>query len=152
MKVHTTRRGLLPALVVSLLMLGWGATASAADGVKLKVMVIHATKSGKAVDPKLGRIKKSLLQAFGGYTSFKQLELKTLKLAPNKAGVVTLPNKQEAQFTYKGEDKGQYRIKFSVPASKVDVELRARAKKVFYQAGFRHQGGLLILALYLKAE
>ena len=87
---------------------------------------------------------------FGGYTSFKQLDKAELKLTAQKGGQIALPNGKTAAFAYKGKTGSQHQLKLTIPHSRVDVDLRAPAGKMFYQAGMKHDGGILILALYLK--
>lgn len=145
-----TRRHLLGALCLSLWLLGGPSAAVAAEGITLKVTVIHATKSGGAVDPALAPIRGSLQQAFGGYTGFKQLDASELVLGRGQSGTVSLPNGKSAVFEYKGPAGPQHQLKLRIPESKVDVDLRAPAKRMFYQAGLPHDGGILILALYVE--
>lgn len=143
------------ALMLTLLgcLLGGMTVAHASKSVTLKVAVVHATK-GKVTkkDPALKKITRSLTKAFGkiGYTSFKQVNKQKLKLVLGKSGVIKLPNANKAIVTYKGKKGKRHMVKLSIPKSKVNVALRAPARKVFYQAGIPHKGGILILALYLK--
>jgi hypothetical protein len=139
------------ALALGLLVtLGGAAQAQAAD-VRLKVAVIHATKDGGQKDPALRKIQGALEKAFGGYTMFKQLAKHDLKLTKSQAEQVVLPNGRSASFTYQGPAGAhQHNIKFAVPDSKVDVDVRLPMNRMFYQAGFKHDGGILILALYLR--
>lgn len=144
-----TRRTVIGALSLGLLLIG-PITAHAAEEVVLKVSVVHATKNGDTCDPALANIQGSLTKVFGGYTAFKQLDEHELPLSQAKGGEIRLPNGKTAAFTYKGKSGSQHQIKLTIPQSKVDVDLRAPARKMFYQAGMKHDGGILILALYLK--
>jgi len=148
-----TRRTMLGALCLGLLTMAAPTAAFAAgggDNVGLKVSVIHAKKTGTEKDPALDKIVGALSKVFGGYTSFRQLDKKALALTLEKGGEVQLPNGKTAVFAYKGKKGSQHQIKLTIPQSKVDVDLRAPAGKMFYQAGMKHDGGILILALYLK--
>lgn len=143
-----TRRTTIGALALGLMMMPLA--ASAAGGVTLKVSVVHATKNGNQTDPALANIQGSLSKVFGGYTSFKQLDKAELALTLQKGGTVKLPNGKTAAFAYKGKQGRQHQLKLTIPESRVNVDLRAPARKMFYQAGMKHAGGILILALYLK--
>lgn len=147
---HTTwrRRGRM-ALWAGALLLLTATGARAAEAVGLEVSVIHATRKGDGVDPKLARIRKDLEKAFGGYTSFKQLSKSDLKLVAGRKTTLKLPNGEAAEFTYKGKEKGSHLVRLAIPRSKVEVDLRAPLEKMFYQAGIKHAGGILILALHL---
>lgn len=144
-----TRRTIVGALALTLMSVT-PLVASASEGVTLKVSVVHATKGGDDIDPALANIQGSLSKVFGGYTSFKQLDKAELRLTAQKGGQISLPNGKTAAFTYTGKSGRQHQIKLTIPQSKVDVDLRAPARKMFYQAGMKHAGGILILALYLK--
>ncbi len=144
-----TRRTIVGALALTLMSVT-PLVASASEGVTLKVSVVHATKNGTDTDPALANIQGSLSKVFGGYTSFKQLDKAELRLTAQKGGQVSLPNGKTAVFAYKGKSGRQHQIKLTIPQSRVDVDLRAPARKMFYQAGMKHAGGILILALYLK--
>lgn len=143
-----TRRNMLGALALGLMLLPL--PASAAEGVSLKVAVVHATKNGNQTDPALANIQGSLKKVFGGYTAFKQLDKAELALTLEKGGEVKLPNGKTAAFAYKGKKGAQHQLTLTIPESRVNVDLRAPARKMFYQAGMKHDGGILILALYLK--
>lgn len=146
-----TRRNMVGLLALSLLALGAPTTALAqGDRVTLKVSVVHAKKTGNSVDPALNNIRGSLKKAFGGYSSFTQLTKKELTLAGTKPVSLKLPNGKTAVFTHKGKSGKQHQLKLTIPQSKVNVDLTAPAKRLFYQAGLRHDGGILILAMYLK--
>lgn len=145
-----TRRTMAGALALGLMMMPLA--ASAAEGVTLKVSVVHATKDGNRTDPALANIQGSLQKVFGGYTSFKQLDKAELPLTLQTGGEVKLPNGKTAAFAYKGAKGRQHQVKLTIPESKVNVDLRAPARKMFYQAGMKHAGGILILALYLKDD
>lgn len=132
------------------LIVGFVAPALAADQADLKVSVIHATKRAGPVDPALARIQKTLEKSFGGYSSFRELAKHKVELPLKKTRQIKLPNDQTAGFTYEGSVKEQEKIRLSIPRSKVDVSLRVPPRKVFFQAGLPHDGGILILALYLR--
>lgn len=132
------------------LIVGLVAPAVAADQADLKVSVIHATKRAGPPDPALARIQNTLEKTFGGYSSFRELAKHKIELPLKKTKQIKLPNDHTAGFTYEGSVKEQEKIRLSIPRSKVDVSLRVPPRKVFYQAGLPYDGGILILALYLR--
>lgn len=147
------KRGTLALLAGTMVLLGAGASAWAQPGdVRLKIAVIHATKDGDAKDPALRKVQGALEKAFGGYTQFKQLAKHDLELHKGAPKSVGLPNGQTAEFTYEGPvGASEHKIKLAVPEGRVDIDVRLPVNRVFYQAGFKHDGGILILALYLRA-
>lgn len=139
------------ALLVGLLTL-MGTGAAFADQVTMKVSVIEASKQSGPQDKALRKIKRALKRAFGGYKSFKQVDKRTLALSKNSTKRLTLPNGQVAELTYKGKKGNQHQIRLAVPKSKVSVDLRMKAGKMFYQAGLRakKKGNIYILGFYLR--
>lgn len=125
--------------------------ALGAEANVLKVSVVHATKSADktvTVDPQLKRIGPSLTRAFGGFQNFKRLSSHELKLAPTAS--IKLPGERTAVFTHKGQKGKEVSLNLAIPQSKVDVSLRSPPGRVFFQAGLKHDKGILILALYLR--
>lgn len=143
-----TRRHLLGAALCALLGLA-GSSAVAAEKVTLEVTVVHAKKGGASVDPSLGAIEGALTKAFQGYGTFAKLDAQRLALAVGGEGQLGLPNGKTAVFAYKGAAGPRHKLELRIPESKVDVDLRAPARKVFFQAGLPHDGGILILAMFL---
>jgi hypothetical protein len=148
--MKTNRRRLLSVALGGLLMLMVSAPAGAAEGIRLKVSVVHATKTKGKADPGLAHIHRSLQQAFGAYTSFKRVAKHELSLTKGKKISIKLPNRKSAAVTYKGKVGAQHLITLAIPESKVNVDLRALPRRIFYQAGLKHKNGILILAFYLK--
>jgi hypothetical protein len=146
MSTWTKRLGL--AVLTGLLLLGGSATAANA-AVKLKVSVVHAQTKAGAKDPKLKKIQKRLEQAFGRYKSFKALSSNQFNLSPGKAASVKLPTGKAASFKYVGP-AGKRAHKVDLKVGNNTLNLRVPEKRLFFQAGLKHQGGMLILAIYLK--
>lgn len=146
----------LMCMAVVGLALGAPASAQAAEGVKLKIAVIHATHAPAKPDPALSKIQDSLTKAFGKrYKGFKQLDRAAFSFTKDEAQTLQLPNGKGARFTYKGVTGREHLLQFAVPQDKLELSLRAPLNKMFYQAGMRYgtgaDKGILILALYLRA-
>jgi hypothetical protein len=126
-----------------------GQAAPVGDPIRLKVSVIHAFKSEG--------LRGELTEAYAGYKGFKLLQSEELAiydpaqpLGAQAAQSIKLPNGETAEFRHSGVSaKGQHSIRFSLAQAKVVVDLKAPLRKVFYQAGMKHAGGILILAMYL---
>ena len=145
------RRIMLSSLIVGACLFFVGGAAIAGEGkVELKISVVHATKDGKQVDPALKKIQGSLQKAFGGFTSFKQVAKQVAQIAVGSNVEIKLPNGQKATVSYAGKEKNRYKLKLAIVDSKVAVDLRVPARKMFYQAGIKHENGILVLAFYLK--
>ena len=59
------------------------------------------------------------------------------------------PNGESAEFKHTGVDKNVHKLHLTLPKSKVNVDVTAPLKKVFFQAGMKHGNGMLILAMFL---
>lgn len=143
------------AFLIALALLCWAAApASAAEPIQLTVSVIHATNTDGGVDPALKPIEADLKGAFGQYRTFKRVGRVEHALSVGGVAQVKLPSQPSpAELQYKGldpKDASLHQIALSVPSKKVKVDLRLPTRKVFYQAGLKHDGGILILAIYLK--
>lgn len=136
------------ALLASLALVS-GASAAQAAGVTLKVAVVHATKQPGPTDPDLARIRGQLEKAFAGYKSFKQLANHQFQLEPGKKASVKLPGNKNADFAYQGvAGKGVHKVGLKVGNNEFD--LRIPERRLFFQAGLPYQGGMLVLAIYLR--
>lgn len=141
-------RGLLLAL--GALSVSQGGSAQAAEpGLRLKVSVIQASKEKGPPDPALAKIQAEIQEAFAGYQGFKRVQAEEKLLADDTPVKISLPNGETAEFKHQGVEKNLHKIHFSLTKSKVNLDLKAPLKKVFYQAGMKHGGGILILAMYL---
>lgn len=140
----------LLGLAVGLVALGAADEGRAEEpGLRLKVSVIQASKEKGPDDPALAKIQGELKEAFGGYQGFKRLQSEEKLLAGDTPVKIDLPNGESAEFKHQGIEKKLHKIHFSLPKSKVNLDLKAPLKKMFYQAGMKHAGGMLILAMYL---
>ncbi len=146
------KRGTLALLAGSMMLLAVAGPALAQPGdVRLKIAVIHATKTGGPKDPALRKVQGALEKAFGGYTRFQQLAKHDLELPKGVKKSLALPNGQTAEFVYQGPaGANEHKVNLAVPEGRVDIDVRLPMNRVFYQAGFKHDGGILILALYLR--
>jgi len=147
--MKTNRRRLLSVALGGLMMLLVSVPAGAAEGVRLKVSVVHATKAPAVAKPGLKpTVLRSLKKTFAGYTSFQEVAKHKLKFTEGGKGSVKLPNGKTAVVSYKGKKGSQHLINLGI--GRVNVDLRSPARRLFYQAGLKHNNGILILAFYLK--
>ena len=153
MSVARLKSTVLGILIVGL-MATFGTATASAESVTMKVSVIEASKHKGKKDHALRKIQNSLRRAFGGFKSFKQVDKHTLVLKKGASKRITLPNGQTAELRYKGKKGNQHKIRLTVPKSKVSVELRMKAGKMFYQAGLRakKKGNIYVLGFYLRPK
>lgn len=125
------------------------AQSAQAQEVSLEVRSIHATKDGAGVDSRLSDIKSKLERGFGGYKGFKLLSTQTLVLKKGGAKTLTLPNKANMTLNFSGFAGNLANIGMQI-SDKVNSKVRLSKGSTFFQAGMRHQGGILITAIKLK--
>ncbi|MCB9522632.1 MAG: hypothetical protein H6702_04545 [Myxococcales bacterium] len=141
-----TRLGL--ALLSGVLLVAVGAPAAQAQGPELKVSVVHALKKPGPKDPALSRVQGKLEKTFAGYKSFKELAKHQFTLGKGGPATLKLPNKKDATFDYKGKNGTTHKVAMTI--GKNTFNLAIPEKRLFFQAGLKHEGGILVLALYLK--
>ena len=146
MSTWTKRLGL--AVLTGLLLLGGSATAANA-AVKLKVSVVHAQKKAGPKDAKLKKIQGRLERAFSRYKSFKSLSTHQFKLEAGKDAKLKLPTGKMASLKYIGA-AGKRAHKLDLKVGQNTLNLRVPQRRLFFQAGLKYKGGMLILAIYLK--
>ena len=124
--------------------------AMAAEPVKMTEVVIHATKAPGKADKGLAKIQKSLETTFGQYKGFKLVSRQEFKLTKGKPVTLNTPSGGNAKITYKAKVKNRHKVNLAFPKSKANFDVSMPARKMFYQAGFKHGKGILILGFFLK--
>lgn len=82
-----------------------------AGTIKSRIRVIHATSGPSHMDPGLRDLGHELQSVFK-YTSYRLLSSKSLNLAPNTTGTVSLPGGRTLELMPKGVQNN--RIRFSI--------------------------------------
>ncbi len=139
----------LPLLLLLLFLLGprAGEAEAAEPEAHCKVRVILAKGGGGGVDPAIKNpLKRYLTKSFGArYESFDLLDTATLEVTRGKRGEVSLPDGTWLRLTYLG-NQGKF-IKLSMEMPGVKTLIRIRDGGLFFQAGHKHKGGMMILAI-----
>jgi hypothetical protein len=137
--------GSLPGLALLL----FAGPVHADDGaIRVTVQSIHAIQG--AADKPGGApaaMVKKLKKVFPGYGAFKVLDEKALDLtAPGKSATTKLPSEHELSLTFLGR-KGRFlRLRLAIPP-RIKTDVRVNDGGTFYQAGMKHEGGILVLAV-----
>ena len=63
---------------------------------------------------------------------------------------LSLPEGRSAQFKYTGRTPRHHVLEFSLPDYKVLAQLRVPESRTFYQAGIKHEDGMIILKMRLN--
>jgi hypothetical protein len=64
--------------------------------------------------------------------------------------VLSLPKDRSARFVYSGQNTQHHVLEFSLPDYEVIAQLRVPEARIFYQAGIKHDGGMIILKMRLN--
>lgn len=139
------RHTLVRSTLFAALLLSFAALA-AAPAVTVQLDVVHASNQGTEVQPpSLMAMKKSFAQSGIDYKSYRQLSSQKVKLTPNTATQVSLPNGKVATLTLVDVKDNVAQVKVGVPPLETTYSL-GRQGRVFIQAG-PHNGGTLVLVL-----
>ena len=119
-----------------------GATAR----IRCDIQIIHATRGAEFVDPALRPLARYLEASFGSrYQSFKLLNRSPMTLSRNERSGLQLPNNTELVLTYLGNENEQLRLTMEVGSLRTTVKVHDGG--LFFQAGRRYQGGMLVVAI-----
>ena len=69
---------------------------------------------------------------------------------PSQGRVLSLPKGRSARFVYSGQTTEHHVLEFSLPDYQVMAQLRVPGSHTFYQAGIKHEGGMIILKMRLN--
>lgn len=120
-----------------------------ADSITVEVRSIAASAKGEAFDNRLSELEGQLTKAFRGYTSFKQVGKRILRIGEDKEKSAPLPNGSELTLSYHGMAGKLVKIGLSI-AGKMSTTLRASPGSTFFQAGMDYEDGILILAITVR--
>ncbi|MBM4356481.1 MAG: hypothetical protein FJ096_00065 [Deltaproteobacteria bacterium] len=123
-----------------------------------ELVVAHGTNGGKGIDPKLARHKELKNPPFSSYNSYALLEETTRGLSKGKPATVQLPDGRELKVLLEEVDeKGGKPTRFTVKATmkkpgseESTVQFKAKPGVMFFVAGQRYEGGILVLGLKIR--
>ena len=125
-----------------------GIAQAQAKKVQVEVQSIQAlTAKDKGKAP--AKLAKKLRAAFMGYQSFSVLATRAMALEKGKSGSMALPNKRSLDVTYLGVADKMLKLRVAIPPD-LRTDVRVSNGGTFYQAGMKHDGGILILAIQAK--
>ena len=111
----------------------------------LEVTVVHATKGAPSIDPKLKDLASYLKTSLGDYNAFAQKGSHRATVKVGAATSVSLPDTTNLTLSYRGVAKGFVKVYLELDGLKTTVDVRDGG--LFFQAGRRHKGGILVLAI-----
>ena len=111
----------------------------------LEVTVVHATKGEASIDPKLKDLASYLKSSLGDYNAFAQKGSHRATVKVGATTSVSLPDTTTLTLSYRGVAKGFVKVYLELDGLKTTVDVRDGG--LFFQAGRRHKGGILVLAI-----
>lgn len=140
----------IPALLVATAIFFSASVAAADDGdLSVQVRTIVATVEDNGFDEDLQDIRGQLERGFEGYNSFRQIDTQTRRLADGAPARFELPTDDELRLNYHGRDDEFVRLGLAI-GERLSTTLRATPGSTFFQAGLRHQNGILVLAITVQ--
>lgn len=120
--------------------------------IRAEIQVIHATRGKPMIDTRLKKLSRYLTRAFGNhYQSFKQLgSTRPMVLSKGMKRTRKLPNTTTLALTYMGKSDSLLRLALDVGGLSTTVKIHDGG--LFFQAGRKHQGGMLIVAIRVSAH
>jgi hypothetical protein len=135
-----------------------GAAKPEKSDATAELVIAHGTNNGKGIDPKLAGHKELKNPPFSSYNSYALLEETTRALAKGKPAAVQLPDGRELKVLLEDvEAKSGKPARFTVKATikkpgseESTVQFKAKPGVMFFVAGQRYEGGILVLGLKLR--
>lgn len=118
-----------------------------------EVLVLHATNSGKGIDPRVGDMAELKKPPFSSYDSYELVSKHNLPLVRDDPKTLELPNKRVLQTRLlEVLPKEQLRISASInkPRGKTFLpllEVKAKPGQTFIVAGQSYKDGILVLVI-----
>ncbi len=141
---------IIPALVLAgLVVLFSTAAAADEDNRSVEVRTIVAAVDGDSFDDDLEDLRGQLERGFEGYTSFRQINQQSRKLGDESPARFRLPTEDRLELTYHGRAGEFVKLGLSIE-DRLSTTLRATPGSTFFQAGLRHEEGILILAITVR--
>lgn len=120
----------------------------------VEVMVLHATNSGKGIDPRIGDMPELKKPPFSSYDSYQFLQKSRVPLKKDDPKTINLPNRRvlKTKLLEVLPDKEHLRISASInqPGGKDFLpllEVKAKVGQAFIVAGQSYKGGILVLVI-----
>jgi hypothetical protein len=118
-----------------------------------EVVVLHATNSGKGIDPRIGQMPELRKPPFSAYDTYVLLERARLPLVKGNSTQLPLPNGWVLE-TQLGERVSADEVRFSAAVTKPNgkeflplLKVKARIGQRFVVAGQSHKKGILVLVV-----
>lgn len=118
-----------------------------------EVTVLHATNSGKGIDPRIGQMPELRKPPFSAYDTYVLLERTRLPLVKDNPRQLKLPNGRVLETALR-ERVSADEVRFSAAVTKPNgkeflplLEVKARIGQRFVVAGQSHKKGILVLVI-----
>jgi len=142
-----TLRALLGALLLLPLLLAAGPALAGPPAARIEVWVIHASRQGDEVDPRLAPLKRQL-KGFS-FSAYQLIERRIESVPAGAALEMALPGERTLKITPEGHEEGRRRVRLEIPGL-VNTTYLVDQGGTLIVGGPKHQGGNLILAVALR--
>lgn len=122
-----------------------GVVQAAREGAKITLRIIHAKKGQDQLSPELNNISKFLRSSFKDYAFFDLLSTQEQPLKKGEKHAFELPNGNALVLEYRDFQAPFFTI--GVQLAELESVVKVRDGGLFFQAGRRHQGGMIVLAI-----
>ncbi|MEI9936748.1 MAG: hypothetical protein WDO69_05945 [Pseudomonadota bacterium] len=118
-----------------------------------EVLILHATKEHKGIDPRIGKLPELDKPPFSNYDSYQVLDRARLPLRKDAPQNLKLPNGSTLQVRLLdelGPDSVRLSASITRPSGKEFLpllEVKAHAGQAFIVAGQSHKKGILVLVI-----
>ncbi|HHH11746.1 MAG TPA: hypothetical protein ENK23_06710 [Sorangium sp.] len=130
-----------------------------------EVVVLHGTNDGKGIDPSIGKLPQLKQPPFSSYDSYQLLKRSELSLKDGgAAATLTLPDKGRFKLALSGVQaskkhgrKTRYKLRASIVKADgktflPNMNVNARAGDIFFIAGQKYKGGILVLGIRVRPK
>lgn len=125
--------------------------ARAAGKVNVQLMVVYATQSSTAVDPRLGSLTRYLKNL--RYSGYELLDSHVASLSVNGSETVNVEGGRQVILTLLNRDDQKARMRVEITAKTgrlLDTTLTVNRNGTFIVAGPKYKDGILVLPLTAK--
>jgi len=144
--IRAMMAGLVAAAFVAVAALP--ATSAAEPRAKVSVTVIHAKKGPPHLHDALKPMWDTLRQSFGDkFSYFDVVDTASRSVEAGNPVEVRLPNGQRFAAIYNGVTPEKGLLRINVEMDDFRTKVRIHDGGVFFQAGRKHEGGILVVAV-----
>jgi hypothetical protein len=113
-------------------------------------MVLHGTNDGKGIDPAIGKLPQLKQPPFSAWNSYKLVKKAQFQFDTDKFTDLDLPNEGKLRLKLDERTGSRFKISLAIVKGKVKhlaATVKANTGKIFFVAGPKYKGGILVLGI-----